>query len=63
MGSAYSLFSTKDRTTEAVFSGRRVRLRPLRSVKVYISLSTTSVPSPIPLWKSSVCSKIGVLIS
>ena len=49
--------------TEAVPSGRSVQdLSPL-STNVYISLLTTSVPSPIPLTKRSVISIIGVLIS
>ena len=51
------------RATEAVPSGLRVQdLSPL-SRNVYISLLTTSVPSPIPLINNSVISNIGVLIS
>ena len=52
----------KERTTPAVFSGRRVSERSLFS-KVYISLFTMSVVSPTPLAKSSVASNIGVRIS
>ncbi len=49
--------------SEAVASGRSVRLSPPRSSKVYISFSTMSVPSPIPRTNSSVRSKSGVRIS
>ena len=52
----------KERTTPAVFSGLRVKERSLFS-NVYISLLTISVVSPTPRAKSSVASKIGVLIS
>ena len=44
-------------------SGRRVQLRSPRSRKVYISLPTTSVASPIPRANSSVTSSSGVRIS
>ena len=56
---AHSPFSTAALTMLAVPSGRRVRLLPPRSVKVYISFSTISVVSPTPRAKSSVCSKRG----
>ena len=51
------------RQMPAVPSGRRVMERSPLSVKVYISLFTTSVVSPTPRWNSSVCSKVGVRIS
>ena len=51
------------RTTEGVYSGRRVRERPPLSVKVYISLVTTSEVAPVPFSKSSVASKTGALSS
>ena len=44
----------------AVASGRRVRLSPPRSVKVYISLDTTSEVSPKPRAKTRVSSNTGV---
>jgi hypothetical protein len=47
----------------AVASGRSVRLSPPRSTKVYISLPTTSVCSPIARLKSSVRSRTGTRIS
>ena len=62
-GMSWSPFSTSARTTPAVFSGRSVSERPLRSGKVYISLWTMSVVSPTERAKSSVDSKIGVRIS
>ncbi|CSI37096.1 Uncharacterised protein [Vibrio cholerae] len=40
-------FSIPERTQPAVPSGRSVKLSPLRSSKVYISFSTTSVTSPM----------------
>ena len=49
--------------TEAVLSGRSVRLRPLRSVNVYISLPTMSLDSPTLRTKRSVSSMMGVRIS
>ena len=54
---------TKARQMPAVYSGRKVSDSPPRSVKVYISLETTSVVSPMPRANSSVNSKIGVAIS
>ncbi len=51
---------TKARTTGAVPSGRRLRLRPPWSSNVYISLRTTSVLVPTPRTKTSVSSKVGV---
>ena len=50
-------------TMPAVASGRSVISSPPRSVKVYISLVTMSVVSPIVRAKTSVNSKIGVAIS
>ena len=47
------------RTTEGVYSGRRVRDRPPLSTKVYISFVTTSDVAPVPFSKSSVGSKTG----
>jgi hypothetical protein len=47
----------------AVYSGLSVSDSPPRSVKVYISLETTSVVSPMPRANSSVNSKMGVAIS
>ncbi len=47
------------RTQLAVASGRRLRLSPLRSVKVYISFSTMSVTSPMERLNSSVRSTMG----
>ncbi len=52
-----------DRTTEGVYSGLSVKERPPLSVNVYISLMTMSDVCPVPFSKSSVASKIGVLIS
>jgi len=46
--------------TPAVFSGRKVRLSPPLSAKVYISLVTTSEVSPSVRAKTSVNSKTGV---
>ena len=60
---ASSEFSTKLRATEAVPSGFNVIERPPLSSNVYISLFTTSVPSPMPRTNSSVCSNMGVRIS
>ena len=54
-----SPLSITARTQPAVPSGRRVRLSPLRSVKVYISFSTMSVTSPMDRAKSSVRSTMG----
>ena len=51
---------TNARTTGAVPSGRRVRLVPPSSSKVYISLRTMSVLVPTPRTKSAVSSKVGV---
>jgi hypothetical protein len=51
---------TSARQTPAVPSGRRVRLSPPRSVKLYISLVTTSEVSPSVRAKTAVSSKIGV---
>jgi hypothetical protein len=48
------------RISPAVSSGRRVSERPPRSVKVYISLETTSVDSPTPRAKTVVSSNVGV---
>ena len=59
----YSPLSSTARVTEAVPSGRSVIERPPLSRKVYISLLTTSVVSPTPRSKSSVCSKVGTRIS
>ena len=56
-------FSIYALTTPAVPSGLSVILLPPLSSKVYISFCTTSVVSPTPLWKSSVFSKTGTLIS
>jgi hypothetical protein len=50
------------RTTEGVYSGRRVKDRPPLSLNVYISLITISDVSPVPFSNSSVASKTGVLI-
>ena len=50
-------------TQPAVPSGRRVRLSPLRSSKLYISFSTMSVTSPIDRLKNSVASSSGSRIS
>jgi hypothetical protein len=50
------------RATGAVASGRNVSERSPRSVKVYISFWTMSEPSPEVRVKSSVSSKIGVVI-
>ncbi len=47
----------------AVPSGRRASCRPPRSVNSYISLPTTSLPSPIPRRKTATSSKIGVWVS
>jgi hypothetical protein len=47
-------------TTGAVPSGRKVRERSPRSLKVYICLFTTSELSPTPRSKTSVYSKVGV---
>src|SRR3954464_12982579 len=44
----------------AVNSGRRVRLSPPRSSKLYISLETMSVVSPIERAKTSVASNTGI---
>jgi hypothetical protein len=51
------------RTQLAVPSGRRLRLSPLLSGKLYISFSTMSVTSPMERLKSSVTSTRGVRIS
>jgi hypothetical protein len=56
-------FEIAARTIPAVASGRKVRLSPPWSVKLYISFSTTSVNSPIARLKSSVCSTMGTRIS
>ena len=56
-------FSIKLLATPAVPSGFKVILLSPLSKKVYISLLTTSVVSPTPLKKSSVCSNVGVRIS
>ena len=50
---------TYARTTEAVPSGLRERLLPALSSKVYISLSTMSVDSPMLRVNTSVCSMTG----
>ena len=57
------MFSKKARTTPAVASGRMVSESPLRSAKVYISLETMSVSSPMDRANNSVRSKMGVRIS
>ena len=49
-----------DLTTPAVLSGLSVRLRPFLSWKVYISLVTMSLVTPMPRVNTSVNSKIGV---
>ena len=59
LGLRSSRCSTIARTTEGVYSGRRVIDRPPLSTKVYISFVTTSVVSPVPLLKSSVGSMTG----
>ena len=46
--------------TPAVPSGLSVSGRPLRSVKLYISLRTTSEPSPDVRAKTPVSSNVGV---
>ena len=51
------------RATPAVYSGRRVTASPPRSVKLYISLVTTSEVSPRVRLNTSVNSKIGVATS
>ncbi len=48
---------------DAVPSGRSVMERPPLSSNVYISFCTTSVVSPTPRTKSSVCSNVGKRIS
>ena len=53
----------KARATPAVPSGRRVMESPERSVKVYISLVTTSDVSPSVRENTSVNSKMGVTTS
>ena len=63
MGPAAMPFSMTARTTPAVFSGRSVRERPLRSENVYISLWTMSVVSPTERANSSVVSRHGVRTS
>jgi hypothetical protein len=57
---AARLCSSAARTTLAVLSGRSVMDRPPLSSNVYISFETTSVASPMPRVKTSVCSKMGV---
>ena len=57
------LCSIYARITDAVASGRRVRYSFPRSRNVYISFSTMSVVSPIPLANNSVFSSMGILIS
>jgi hypothetical protein len=52
-------FSIIARTMPAVASGRKVRLSPPESLKVYISFSTMSVYSPIARLNSAVCSTTG----
>ena len=46
-----------------VYSGLKVKDESLRSSNVYISFNTTSLCSPKGFRKSSVNSKIGVMIS
>ena len=53
----------KARAMPAVYSGRSVISSPPRSVKVYISLVTTSEVSPRVRLKTSANSKMGVAIS
>ena len=54
--------STNARATGAVPSGRSATRRPPLSSKSYISLATTSVPSPIR-WNTPMSSNIGDWIS
>ena len=61
-GSRWRPCSTYARAIGAVPSGRSVRERLLRSLNVYISLWTTSEPSPDVRAKSAVSSKPGVWI-
>jgi len=51
------------RTTDGVYSGRRVIDRPPLSVKVYISLVTMSEEAPVPFSNNSVGSMTGALSS
>ena len=46
---------------DAVPSGRSAMICPSRSAKVYISLPTTSLPSPMPRLKMPTCSSTGVM--
>ena len=54
-----SRFSTMERITPAVPSGRRDKERSPRSTNVYISLLTTSVLSPTPRTNKAVSSNTG----
>ena len=51
------------RTMPAVASGRSVRFSPPCERKLYISLPTTSVNSPMDRLKRAVCSTMGTRIS